>query len=367
METIESTTPFVAIHPGEMITDEIKSRGMKQKELAALTGIPASNLNDILKGKRDINAELACLIGNALDIPAEMLMRLQSNYELDKATISERVANQAKALAIWKALDNWVSKKFLKKVGIIKGNVVEDVAAIFSMFMVTSIDELICKFTADTCCQALYKKSEKLETSAVDLFTWRHYCFHLAKITPQSIRYDKASIGVLIEKVKTITLENHNVMPRLTEAFSEAGIRLMEVPKYGQVPVDGLAFWKDDNPTIVLTLRKKNIDNVVFTILHELGHVEKHLHQGSEGAIDTEGMSQTEKEIEANAFAEDHLVPRKEWLAFMRKARQSPYKIKDMVDALSLKYGVNPQVYFGRCLYEMSFYKIKDPYVTTIN
>ena len=35
----KNLTPFVATHPGEMIKDELKERGMTQKQLAAETGI----------------------------------------------------------------------------------------------------------------------------------------------------------------------------------------------------------------------------------------------------------------------------------------------------------------------------------------
>ena len=36
------------IHPGEMIKDEIESRGMTQKRLADMTGISMSALNEML-------------------------------------------------------------------------------------------------------------------------------------------------------------------------------------------------------------------------------------------------------------------------------------------------------------------------------
>lgn len=43
-------TLFVATHPGEMIKDELKERGMTQKQLAAETGIKASVLSETING-----------------------------------------------------------------------------------------------------------------------------------------------------------------------------------------------------------------------------------------------------------------------------------------------------------------------------
>ena len=39
----KALTPFVATHPGEMIKDELKERGMTQKQLSEQTGIKPSD------------------------------------------------------------------------------------------------------------------------------------------------------------------------------------------------------------------------------------------------------------------------------------------------------------------------------------
>ncbi len=83
-------TPFVATHPGEMIRDELKERGMTQKRLAEEMGIKPSVLSETINGKRPVSKNVAIALEKALGIPAEIWMNLQSQYELDKARISER-------------------------------------------------------------------------------------------------------------------------------------------------------------------------------------------------------------------------------------------------------------------------------------
>ena len=51
----KNLTPFVATHPGEMIKDELKERGMTQKQLAAETGIKPSVLSETINGKRSVS------------------------------------------------------------------------------------------------------------------------------------------------------------------------------------------------------------------------------------------------------------------------------------------------------------------------
>ena len=83
-------TPFVATHPGEMIRDELKERGMTQKRLAEEMSVKPSVLSEAINGKRPVSKNVAIALEKALGIPAEIWMNLQNQYELDKARISER-------------------------------------------------------------------------------------------------------------------------------------------------------------------------------------------------------------------------------------------------------------------------------------
>ena len=73
-------TPSMAIHPGEMIKDEIEYRGISQKALAAEIGMPTSVLNEVLNGKRAVTTEYALLLEAALGIEADLWLRLQADY-----------------------------------------------------------------------------------------------------------------------------------------------------------------------------------------------------------------------------------------------------------------------------------------------
>ena len=86
-------TPVIATHPGELIKDELKERGMTQKQLAAETGIKPSVLSETVNGKRAISLNVALASEKALSIPAEIWMNMQTQYDLDVAGIAERDNN----------------------------------------------------------------------------------------------------------------------------------------------------------------------------------------------------------------------------------------------------------------------------------
>ena len=82
--------PFEATHPGELIKDELKERGMTQKKLAEETGIKPSVLSETINGKRSISLNVAVALEKVLDIPADMWMNMQTQYDLDSANIADR-------------------------------------------------------------------------------------------------------------------------------------------------------------------------------------------------------------------------------------------------------------------------------------
>lgn len=82
--------PIEAIHPTELIEDELKARGMRRKELAERLGMKASDLGRFLCGKGSITPSMALSLEKVFGIPADYWMRLQVCYERDIEAICNR-------------------------------------------------------------------------------------------------------------------------------------------------------------------------------------------------------------------------------------------------------------------------------------
>ena len=98
----ENLTPAMAIHPGEILKDEISFREITQKEFAIEIGIAYTQLNEIINGKRNITSDFAVLLETALDIDAQYWLSLQSLYEIDKSRIKEKIIEKTKMIEEWK-------------------------------------------------------------------------------------------------------------------------------------------------------------------------------------------------------------------------------------------------------------------------
>ena len=74
-----------AIHPGEILADELEELGITPTELARLLHVPPNRITQILHGNRAITADTALRLGRWLGTGAELWLNLQKAYELRRA------------------------------------------------------------------------------------------------------------------------------------------------------------------------------------------------------------------------------------------------------------------------------------------
>ena len=65
--------------------EEIEYRGLSQKELARQMGLSYTMLNEILNAKRPVTETIALCFEATLGIEAEMLVNMQSRYNMQLA------------------------------------------------------------------------------------------------------------------------------------------------------------------------------------------------------------------------------------------------------------------------------------------
>lgn len=73
--------PNYAIHPGVLLREEIEDLGFTQKYVAIKAGIPKTVINEIIKGKRNINAEIAVKLESVLESSAKFWLKSQALYD----------------------------------------------------------------------------------------------------------------------------------------------------------------------------------------------------------------------------------------------------------------------------------------------
>ncbi|HMB75072.1 MAG TPA: HigA family addiction module antitoxin [Kiloniellaceae bacterium] len=81
----------IAVHPGEILKDELDETGVSAAELARQIRVPAGRISQIIAGKRSITGDTALRLGKWFGTGPELWMNLQKNYELRLASEDEHV------------------------------------------------------------------------------------------------------------------------------------------------------------------------------------------------------------------------------------------------------------------------------------
>ena len=94
----ETLISSLAIHPGEMIKDEIQERCITQRQLAEQMEVSPTVLNEVLNGKRPVSTEYALMLEAVLGIDAGIWLRLQMDYNMQVAKKDATFLNKLEKL-----------------------------------------------------------------------------------------------------------------------------------------------------------------------------------------------------------------------------------------------------------------------------
>lgn len=348
--------PFEATHPGILIKDELDARlDINQKDLAKELGVLPSFLNEIIKGKRPITADLAILLEKSLEIPADYWMRFQSQYEIDLARLKEKNIKKIENIEIWSVIKNYVPVHYFKKQGYLNDSLEDDIRTIKSIYKVENIDGLVTGFANNR--QAFYRKSDKLLIDEKNMFAWSTLAQYEAKKQKvNSFNFD--NLAQLCLELNKIFYENNDTLNKVKATLNKFGVKLVLIQKLDKTPIDGFSFWSENNPAIAITLRYSRIDNFAFTMMHEIGHIDLHLQKNkNQKFLDLTKKEQANSiEKEADNFAQEKLISTIIWNEIKNNYE---YLNDEIIIELGDKFKINPAILFGRVCFEMSDYAFK--------
>jgi HTH-type transcriptional regulator/antitoxin HigA len=143
---------------------------------------------------------------------------------------------------------------------------------------------------------------------------------------------------------------------RGVEWLRRSGIQVVIEAHLPQTHLDGAGFLlSDGSPIIGLTLRYDRLDNFWFVLMHEIVHVQKHLHRGDvESIFDDLDAEAEDIEQEADQLAGNILVPEDRWETALARYTRSNDSINDFANQL----GVHPAVVAGKIRREAENYTI---------
>ena len=158
--------------------------------------------------------------------------------------------------------------------------------------------------------------------------------------------------------------------PRLAQEFlRKHGIPMVTLPHLPRTYLDGAVLrLADGTPVVGLTLRYDRVDNFWFCLLHELAHVGRHMDADDEEVFvddlslrGIEAARDDPKEVQADEWAEEALIPRAIWETSAVRLQPTPMAVINLANALQ----IHPAIVAGRIRHERHNYRLLSQFVGT--
>lgn len=358
-----NNTPFRAVHPAEIIKEEIKARSMTQKELAERMGMQQSNLSRLLKGE-NLTASVARKLEEALEIPADLWMRLQTQYDKDIKSIALRGENEKAAINAERMLSNMLNlPELYRRLGINSALFIQEKLDILEDLLGFKPLEIGTKEFAQQL-NYNYKKSDKSDVDEKNQTTWLTLAYIQSSKSKPCTPFTKGNAEKAATEIARRIHEGNFTEAEIKDILMKYGIAYSVVKKLEKTPIDAASLNLSHYPAIITTHRYNDMGRLVFNVIHELGHIEKHMYNSDSSVFVTTNetySSEDPKEQEANLFAQNILIDETVWNKMMSSGVTS-LRIGNIVSRLkelSQENNLNFNIVAWRYKFESNNYKLR--------
>ncbi len=326
----EEMYPIDLPDPVEAIKFRMDQQGLKNADMIPYIG-SKSRVSEVLNRKRGLSLAMIRALHQDLGIPAEVLISEPNS------SIPEEIEGME-----WKRfpLSEMLKMGWIEFNGSVKAAKERSEEIMRSFF--SSAGFSLQKNTV------FFRKSLRTDRDMDEyaLSTWYARVLIVQKEIVPEIEYDGRVLNkAFFDELRRLSFFDEG--PLLAREFLlKLGIKLVTVPGLKSTYLDGAVFFNQKSePIIAMTLRYDRIDNFWFTLFHELSHLALHFKGNNEFFFDdlksTRNLSDMEKE--ADRFAEEMLIPRKEWASFY-----STFLTEDDVRDFSRRLRISPAIVAGR-------------------
>lgn len=346
---MDNMMPFMVSSPGEIIMDELESRGWTQRDLAEIMGRPYQAINEIIRGTKQITPETAGELAQAFGTSIEFWMNLETNYRLflvrqkAKSSGDDMIARRSRLYSIAPVKEmikrSWIPGS--KDVGELEKQVC-------SFLKITSPGETpnLLEFAGN----ASFRVGRGSESTPEEryVYAWLRRVEQLCN--QQAVcEYKSEKLPDLVTRLLALSFRVENIA-LVPETLLNTGIHFVIVPALPKTYLDGSAWTHDGNPIIALTLRYNRIDYFWFTLLHELAHI----FLGGDRKVycdDITKIRKSDDEVEkkANRIAGEWLIDDRKLDNFIKTVK--PIFSQKNIEDFSQHLGRHPGIVLGQLQY----------------
>ncbi|CAB5697519.1 ImmA/IrrE family metallo-endopeptidase [Comamonas aquatica] len=337
------TVPPVKADPIESILFRMDQMQLTRKDLIPYIG-SISKVSEVLSRKRPLSLPMIRRLNQGLGIPADILIE---DVETDSSVVDQEPEMDFSRFPLKEMLERGCFGDFEGNVQRLK-DYAEDLVRKF-------MQDLLPKRMEPAFLRAPMHQRGDRKADEMAILAWRMCVLRKARevISAREYKHGNITPAWLRELAKLSAFDEG---PKLAKEYlARHGITLVIEKHFKRTFLDGAAMLDNDRPIVALTLRHDRVDNFWFALLHELAHVAKHLKPESPVFIDDLDRTNPESvEAEADAMAQEALIPEKSWST--AKVRQT-LSSEDAI-AFADEIGVHPAIVAGRLRHEEKNFRL---------
>lgn len=332
---------IAAFHPGYYVADIIEDMGISQDEFAIRMGTTGKTLSKLINGQCNISNDLAEKLATMLGTSVEVWLNLQSTYNKKLIEI-EQQKNLDAQTEIVSMIDYGYFVKVAHLAQTRKAS--EKVANLCSFFKVSDLRILLNPDFLVNFRSAITSVKEK---NIVNARAWLQTAINFSK-NIEINEFSAAKLKSALPEIRQMTLQEPEVfLPRLRAIFADCGVAFVLLPHLTGSGINGAVKWIDSNHVVLaINDRRCYADTFWFSLFHEIKHV---LQQKVKTVFINSDMKNLDEidsvlEADADAFAQNYLIPQSEY----KKFAPTFYTSDAEICAFAKKIGVHPGVVAGR-------------------
>ncbi len=257
---------YIATPPGATIREQLKGRGMSQKEFAARMDLSEKHISKLINGEVQLTPEVAVRLETVLGVPAKFWNNLEAIYREKLLKIeAENFMDEDEALA------QQFPYSEMAKYGWIQGtrDPKEKVVYLRQYFGVVRLALLGNEQITKIACRRL-AITEKADLA---LMAWAQEARILAREIQTAPIDIKGLIAVIPQIRKMTVMEPEEFCPKVKKILADCGIALVFLPHLKGSFLQGASFLDGNKIVVGLTARGKDADKFWFSLFHELAHI----------------------------------------------------------------------------------------------
>ena len=321
---------YIATPTGATIKEQLRDRGMSQKEFAARMDLSEKHVSKLINGEVQLTPEVAIRLETVLGVPAKFWNNLEAIYREKLLKVeAENAMDEDEALAKQFPYSEMAKYGWIQETR----NSKEKVVYLRQYFGVVKLPLLEDEQITKIACRRL----AITEKSDLALMAWAQEARIQARRISTAPIDIKGLISAIPEIRKMTVMGPDEFCPNIKKILADCGIALIFLPHLKGSFLQGATFLDGNKIVVGLTARGKDADKFWFSLFHELAHIVL-------GHIGKINGTTEQDEKDADNWSGDTLINPAEFAAF-RRGRDYSERI---VLAFAREQQIAPGIVVGR-------------------